>query len=181
MSLKHFLTKQVHNLVWTTTTKKDYISSNWKKTRENKLNQKIGWTTRKIGVLCFAYFTLASAKSPCFLTKEPDLRKGSQYKSTFALPWLCSESSEGDCELQTPAEARFWVQKLSYCYTSGFLLHKFSSRFCVNRSCLMRVFLQKFIFKQYAAPSTESFFCPSFHFHSFTKSFNQHIKNADLV
>ena len=91
-----------------------------------------------------------------------------------------ADSSESDCELQTRAEARFSDQKLSYCYTSGLLLHKFSSRFCVNRSWLMRVFLQKFIFKQYAAPSTESFFWPSFHFHSFTKSFHQHIKNPDL-
>ena len=41
-----------------------------------------------------------------------------------------ADSSESDCELQTPAEARFWDQKLSYCYTSGLLLHNFLSVLC---------------------------------------------------
>ena len=45
--------------------------------------------------------------------------------------------------------------------------------FCVNRSCLMRVFPQRFFFKQYAAPSTETFIWPSFHFHNFTQRFYQ--------
>ena len=43
--------------------------------------------------------------------------------------------------------------------------------FCVNRSCLMRVFPQTFFFTQYAAPSTEAFVWPSFHFHNFTQRF----------
>ena len=33
------------------------------------------------------------------------------------------DSSESDSELQTPEEARFWDQKLSYCYTNGLLLY----------------------------------------------------------
>ena len=39
------------------------------------------------------------------------------------------DSSESDSEKQTRAEARFWHQKLSNCYTNGRLLHKFSSEF----------------------------------------------------
>ena len=45
-----------------------------------------------------------------------------------------ADSSESDYELQTPAEARFWDQKLRYCYyycyTSGLLLHNFLSILC---------------------------------------------------
>ena len=41
-----------------------------------------------------------------------------------------ADSSESDCELQTPADVRFWDQKLSYCYTSGLLLHNFLSVLC---------------------------------------------------
>ena len=72
----------------------------------------MGELREKIGVLCFAYFTLASAKSPCFLTKEPGLQKGSIIQINFrsALTLVDSaiaDSSESDCELQTPAEARF--------------------------------------------------------------------------
>ena len=51
--------------------------------------------------------------------------------------------------------------------------------FCVNRSCLMRVFPQTFFFKQYAAPSTEEFVGRSFHFHNFTQRFFQ--RNRRLV
>ena len=51
--------------------------------------------------------------------------------------------------------------------------------FCVNRSCLMRVFPQTFFFTQYAAPSTEAFVWPSFHFYNFTQRFFQ--RNRRLV
>ena len=51
--------------------------------------------------------------------------------------------------------------------------------FCVNRSCLMRVFPHTFFFKQYAAPSTEEFVWPSFHFHNFKQRFFQ--RNRRLV
>ena len=51
--------------------------------------------------------------------------------------------------------------------------------FCVNRSCLTRVFPQSFFFKQYGAPSTEAFVWPSFHFHNFTQRFFQ--RNRHLV
>ena len=43
--------------------------------------------------------------------------------------WLC-HSRQFRGWLQTPAEARFWDQKLSYCYTSGLLLHNFLSVLC---------------------------------------------------
>ena len=121
------------------------------------------------------YYNGSAAKCHSTTTQYRQLRR---LHCSSALTLVDSVSG---CELQTPTEARFWDQKLSYCYTSGFPLHKFSSRFCVNRSCLIRVFLQKFIVRQYAAPSAESLFWRSFHFHSFTKSFYQHIKNADLV
>ena len=63
------------------------------------------------------------------------------FRSAWTLDFTIGDSSES--ELQTPAEARFWDQTLSYCYTNGLLLHEFSFGFCVNRSCLMRVFPQK--------------------------------------
>ena len=174
MSLKHFLTKHVYNVVRTTITKKDYISSNWKKIRENKLNLKIGWVNYGKKSACFA--------SP--ISRSPPLNRhvSSQRSLIFKRAHntnqlsLCLDAGRlchsrpvrrviAICKLQTPAEVRFWDQKLSYCHTSGLLLHNLiSSRFCVNRSCLMRVFLQKFIFKQHATPSAESFFWPLFHF-----------------
>ena len=51
--------------------------------------------------------------------------------------------------------------------------------FCVNRSRLMRLFPQTFFFTQYAAPSTEAFVWPSFHFYNFTQRFFQ--RNCRLV
>jgi len=56
-----------------------------------------------------------------------------QFKFRSALTLVDSaiaDISESDCELQTPAKPRFLDQKLSYCYTSGFLLHNFLSVLC---------------------------------------------------
>ena len=139
---------------------------------------------------CLAFPILCMPhKSPCFLTKEPDLEKGSQCKSMLihVTPllclysgWLLADSSGSDSELQTPAEARFWDQKLSPCYTNS--LPALFSGFCLNWSCLIRVFQQRFFFKQYAAwPSTEAFVWPSFDFHNFSQSFRQQIKSAIIA
>ena len=163
MSLKHFLTKHVYNVVRTTTTKK-----------------KMGELRQKIGVLCFAYFTLASAKSPCFLTIQRSLFFNRAHNTNQLS--LCLDSGR----LCHSRQFREWLWTADTCRSpflrskAKLLLHNFLS-VVVNRSCLMRVFLQRLIFKQFAAPSSESFFWPSFHFHSFTKSVHQHIKNADLV
>ena len=154
MSLKHFLTKHVYNVVQTTTTKK-----------------KMGELREKIGVLCFAYFTMFPQRSLFF----------NRAHNTNQLSF-CLDSGR----LCHSRQFREWLWTADTCRSpflrskAKLLLHNFLS-FVVNRSCLMRVFLQRFIFKQFAAPSTESFFWPSFHFHSVTKSVHQHIKNAELV
>ena len=118
------------------------------------------------------------------------------YKGTWSSKWFIiqinfrsaltlvdsaiADSSESDCELRTPAEARFWDQKLSYCYTSGLLLHNVLSVLC--ESVLFNEgFSREIYFQAICRTLNKVIFWPSFHFHSFTKSLHQHIKNADLV
>ena len=90
-----------------------------------------------------------------------------------------ADSSESDYELQTPAEARFWDQKLSYCYTSGLLLHNFLSVLC--ESVLFNEgFSTEIHFQAIRRTLNGVIFSGlrSINFHSFTKSFHQHIKKS---
>ena len=57
------------------------------------------------------------------------------------------------------------------CFLTWYHKSLFFVWFCVNRSYLIRVFPQRFFFKEYAAPATEAFVWPSFHFHNFTQRF----------
>ena len=91
------------------------------------------------------------------------LSKLGPFKSAICF-WLRSRREATTCSTQEMGRKKCvsWV----HIYKSLFFFW-----FCVNRSCLMRVFPQRFFFKQYAAPSTEAFVWASFHFHNFTQRF----------
>ena len=109
------------------------------KIRENKLNLKIGWVNYGKKSACFA--------SP--ISRSPPLNRhvSSQRSLIFKRAHntnqlsLCLDAGRlchsrpvqrviAICKLQTPAEVRFWDKKLSYCHTSGLLLHNFPSVLC---------------------------------------------------
>ena len=65
----------------------------------------MGELREKIGVLCFAYFIMFPHKGAC---SSIGLIIQINFRSALTLvDSAIADSSESDCELQTPAEARF--------------------------------------------------------------------------